>query len=672
MNASHGPTPEGRGRATLIAFLAAATWMFGYEATKQALLPGLSAWQSHAITIIVSACTAAAVTYATIVRQSRILRRLSEERTLRERLELQRDALAHSETRYRALVEASPEAIAVHRSGVLLFVNSAGAQLIGVPDGAALTGLAAADFIRDDERNSVTRGRARLTGHREFRLRRADGALVDVEAVSVVISYEARPALQTVLRDVTQRKQLEARLVHDAFHDPLTTLPNRALFRDRVEHALARLYRTPPTSASASFAVLFLDLDDFKTVNDTLGHAAGDQLLVHVGARLQQVSRRYDTVARLGGDEFAILLEDPVDRGEALAVVQRISDALREPIVIEGREMRVSASIGVALADGEHTADNLLRNADVAMYEAKAGGKARHAVFVPGMYDAIVERHALESELRDAAHDPEAAGFSVAYQPIVDLASGQVRGMEALVRWHHATRGITTPEIFIPVAEQTGVIVPLGLWILAQACGQLDAWRSLWLSLGRDLDTLPSIAVNISGRQLQEPTFVAEVGRMLRRMSSPSRLVTLEITETVIMQRTDVTLDALQQLKTLGVRLAIDDFGTGYSSLSYLQRFPVDVLKIDRSFVDGVVTGGSALALARTIVTLGATLGLQTVAEGVETDAQREQLVALGCQLGQGYLFARPMSAEAASTWLTDPVHAPLGVAVAVMGCEAA
>ena len=645
---------ERQGRAALIALLAAAAWMFAYEAMKQALLPSLSPWQSHGITIIVSACSAAVATYVAIVQQSRILRRLAVEEARSERLELQQEALAHSEERYRLLVEASPEAIAVHRKGVLLYVNAAGATLIGAGDSASLVGLRIDDFICGNDRTHLAKTRGRTSSRLEFQLVSANGALIDVEAATVVIAYEARPALQTVLRDVTQRKHLEARLVHDAFHDPLTALPNRALFRDRVVHALERLCRNPLTKPSSGIAVLFLDLDDFKVVNDTLGHAAGDVVLKDVAARLCAVTRSYDTVARLGGDEFAILLEELIDGEEAMAIVQRISEALHEPIRIEGRDMHVAASIGLAHADVHDTADVLLRNADVAMYDAKERGKATHAVFRAAMYDAIVQRRALESELREAALDPAAAGFSIVYQPIVELATGQVRGMEALLRWKHPVRGVTAPDQFIPIAEQTGMIVPIGRWVLEQVCRQLDDWRMLWQALGRDPDTLPSMAVNISGRQLQESNFIEVVEHALQLTACPARLVTLEITETVIMQRTEATLTSIQRLKSLGVMLAIDDFGTGYSSLSYLQRFPVDVLKIDRSFVEGVAKGGSDSALARTIITLGATLGLRTVAEGIEDVAQRDQLRLLGCQFGQGYLFARPLAVAAATQWLTE------------------
>jgi len=437
--------------------------------------------------------------------------------------------------------------------------------------------------------------------------------------------------------------------VHDAFHDPLTGLPNRTLFRDRVDHALARLVRT---SNRTGVTVLFLDLDNFKTVNDTLGHVAGDRMLVAVSDRLRNATRSYDTVARLGGDEFAILLEELLGDSEALSAVERIREALRVPVRLDGRDIVITASIGVAHALPTDAADDLLRNADVAMYEAKEAGKSRHAVFEPSMYEAIVERLALEGDLRDASVDPAAAGFALVYQPIVELGSGAVRGMEALLRWSHPTRGRLAPDLFIPLAEQTGAIVYLGAWVLRQACEQLESWRRTWLEAGLPVDTLPSVTVNISGRQLLEDGFVDEVADAIRLTLAAPRRITLEITETVIMQDTERTLSMLTRLQALGVRLAIDDFGTGYSSLSYLQKFPVDILKIDRAFVDGVARGDAEAALARTIIALGQTLGLRTVAEGVEDVAQRDQLRRLGCQLGQGYLFAKPMLPVDATEWI--------------------
>jgi len=641
------PGEERRGLATLHAFLAAAVWMFFYEALKQAILPGLSPWQSHGITIAVSACSAAVVTYVAIVQQSATLKALAVERAHRERLEMMQSSHAVSEARYRRLIEASSEAIVLHRDGVILYVNAAAAAMVGVTEASALIGVPISEVVSFGDVAWSSSHHAATT--QEYPLHRSDGAQIDVEFTSVEIPYESAPAVQTVLRDVTERRRLEARLVHDAFHDPLTGLPNRTLFRDRVDHALARLVRT---SNGAGVTVLFLDLDNFKTVNDTLGHVAGDRMLVAVSDRLRNATRSYDTVARLGGDEFAILLEELLGDSEALSAVERIREALRVPVRLDGRDIVITASIGVAHALPTDAADDLLRNADVAMYEAKEAGKSRHAVFEPSMYEAIVERLALEGDLRDASVDPAAAGFALVYQPIVELGSGAVRGMEALLRWSHPTRGRLAPDLFIPLAEQTGAIVHLGAWVLRQACEQLESWRRTWLEAGLPVDTLPSVTVNISGRQLLEDGFVDEVADAIRLTLAAPRRITLEITETVIMQDTERTLSMLTRLQALGVRLAIDDFGTGYSSLSYLQKFPVDILKIDRAFVDGVARGDAEAALARTIIALGQTLGLRTVAEGVEDVAQRDQLRRLGCQLGQGYLFAKPMLPADATEWI--------------------
>ncbi len=641
--------PGRRWIATARAFIAAAIWMFLYEATKEAFLPALAPWHSHTITIVVSAVTAAFVAHFALRNQSIILQTLAEEEARSERLELRQAALADSEARYRELVEASPEAIAVHRNGTLLYVNAAGARLIGLESSAPLEGRSTREFIHHEDRTRVL-GRPNGSAERtEYRLLRPDGEVVEVEAASVQMSYQGVSAIQTVFRDVTERKRLEARLVHEAFHDSLTGLPNRALFRNRAVHVLERIARGGST---ARVTVLFLDLDEFKSVNDTLGHAAGDRMLVSVAERLRRATRAYDTVARLGGDEFAVLLEATQDADEAMQVVERIREVLRGPLVLDGRTMLLSASIGVAHAVHGDDADTLLRNADVAMYEAKEAGKSRHAVFEPAMYDAIMARLRLESDLRDASMNPELAGFSIVYQPIVELNGGGVSSMEALLRWQHSERGATSPIDFIPLAEHTGMIVPLGLWVLEQSCLQLVRWQQAWSRQSGHPESMPSVSVNISGRQLYEEDFVEQVAETLRRTGADARFLTLEITESVIMQRTEETLETLRSLKTLGVRLAIDDFGTGYSSLSYLQKFPVDVLKIDRAFVEGVARGGSDAALARTIIALGDTLGLRTVAEGVEEAAQRDQLRLLGCQLGQGFLFSRPLSADTAFEWL--------------------
>lgn len=639
-----------RARATALAFVGGALVFFIFEASKSAVFPSLTIWESHSITIVFGSCIAAGAAFIAMQRQASMLITLAAEEALRERLESRQRALQESEARYRLLVENSPEAIAVHRGGHLVYVNTAGAALIGASSSDLLIGRRTVDFVHRADLPLVRQRVHADTSRVQYRLLRIDGEIREVDAASVRIPYEGASAIQTVFRDITQRKELEARLTYEAFHDALTGLPNRSLFRDRLEHAVLVRARQPETRV----VVMFLDLDEFKSVNDSLGHEAGDQVLRLVAGRIREEVRTADTVARFGGDEFAILMEQVGAVSEVMSIVNRIKVSLRRPLALHGRIMSVSASVGVAFAEPGEDVDTLLRNADVAMYEAKEAGKARHAVFEPAMYTAIIQRLQLESDLRAAAASPVAAGLSLAYQPIVDLRSGALRSVEALLRWDHGTRGSIPPSVFVPVAEHTGVIVPLGNWVLETACHQLVSWRTLWWSEKWDPATMPSMAVNISGKQLLESDFVETVASILARTNAPADCLTLEITESVIMRDTETSLQTIGALKALGVRLAIDDFGTGYSSLSYLQRFPVDVLKIDRAFVEGVSRGGSDAALARTILTLGHTLGLQTVAEGVEDEAQRAQLERMGCVLAQGYLFSRPRPAAELTDWMRN------------------
>ena len=419
-------------------------------------------------------------------------------------------------------------------------------------------------------------------------------------------------------------------LAHQALHDSLTGLANRALLLDRTAHALARLGR-----AQVAIALVVIDLDEFKTVNDSLGHAAGDEVLRRTAHRLEGCVRPSDTVARLGGDEFAVLLEDVTTEAEGVAPADRLREAVAEPMTISGRDIALSGSIGVALSWGSEQAEDVLRNADLAMYRSKHAGKNRWTLFEDRMHSEMVERLLLEAQLRRAVDKDE---FVLHYQPIIDLRTGTVTGVEALVRWQHPERGLLGPNHFVALAEETGVIVPLGEWVLEEACRQVAAWRRRHAEL-RSL----FVSVNVSVHQLHEPTLANQVFGALREAGLPADALVLEITETVMMEDAEVARGRLAELKQLGVRIAVDDFGTGYSSLGYLQSFDFDVLKIDKSFVDGVGEAEERRAMLEAILGLARALRLTTVAEGIEERVQHEAMLSLGCTLGQGYLFARPL-----------------------------
>jgi diguanylate cyclase (GGDEF)-like protein/PAS domain S-box-containing protein len=434
-------------------------------------------------------------------------------------------------------------------------------------------------------------------------------------------------------RDVTERTRLERELSHQAFHDSLTNLANQALFRDRVDHALVRATRN-----GLNVGVLFLDLDNFKNVNDSLGHTAGDELLVAVAERLRGSLRATDTAARLGGDEFAVLIEDVADPEVVTATAARLIAAMQQPFVPGEREIFVSASIGVAFGGAGSTSDQLLRNGDLAMYTAKRRGKGCFEAYRSEMHTSALERLEMEADLRRAVH---AGQLQIDYQPILTLPERQVVGVEALVRWQHPERGLLGPMAFIPLAEETGIIREIGRHVLSEACTQTRHWQ-LASRGAADL----SVHVNVSAHQLNHDDLVDHARAALESSGLPPASLVLEFTETAMMHDTDATIAKLYALKALGVRLAIDDFGTGYSSLSYLQRFPVDALKIDRAFMAGLGSSDQQSSLASAIVSLAGVLGLHAVAEGVETDAQASTLAALGCSLGQGFLFSRPVDAE--------------------------
>ena len=432
------------------------------------------------------------------------------------------------------------------------------------------------------------------------------------------------------------------RALYRALHDPLTGLANRGLLMDQLAQALARASRHP-----GSVAVLFLDLDRFKVVNDSLGHATGDDILVEVARRLEGVMRSADTVARLGGDEFVVLAEDVAGADEAIALARRLREAVASPIPLgAGQRVVVTASVGVALSAGDGVTSmpaSLLWDADVAMYRAKDTGRDRVALFEAGFRSDSVGRFRSEAMLRHALdHD----GLRLHYQPLVDLGSGALAGAEALVRLEHPDRGLVPPAEFIPVAEETGLVVPLGAWVVAQAAAQAAAWRAL-----QPVDAPPmTVSINLSGRQLTTPGFAVEVGAAIARSGADASHLCFEVTENTLLDTRGEGVVTLERLKDLGVRLAIDDFGTGHSSLTWLRRLPADFLKVDRTFVAGLGVHQGDTAIVRAVLDLGRALGLTTVAEGVETEEQLAVLRDLGCDWAQGYLLARPAPADAVTS----------------------
>ena len=439
------------------------------------------------------------------------------------------------------------------------------------------------------------------------------------------------------VQDITDRKLAEQQLHHDAFHDALTGLPNRALFMDHLKLAIARSRR----NTQLMFAVLYLDLDRFKVINDSLGNTIGDQLLVGTADRLKTNLRPGDTVARLGGDEFVILIEDITDEMEAVQVAERIQKELLQPFNLSGREVFTTVSLGIAPSStGYERAEDILRDADTAMYRAKSLGKSRYEIFDKAMHARAINLLQMETDLRRACEREE---FLIHYQPIVALENFQLRGFEALVRWNHPERGYISPLDFIPVAEETGLIAQVGEFVLREACRQMQRWQAAF-----PLDRPLWISVNLSSKQFSQTALITKIATILRETGIDPHCVKLEITESVVMENIETATDMLRQMRALGVQLAIDDFGTGYSSLSYLHRFPIDTLKIDRSFVTRMTENSENAEIVRTIVVLAQNLGMDVVAEGVETNDQLALLQKLGCENGQGYYFSKPVNNDGA------------------------
>jgi diguanylate cyclase (GGDEF)-like protein/PAS domain S-box-containing protein len=479
----------------------------------------------------------------------------------------------------------------------------------------------------------------------ELRMRHKDGGSRWLLARGIALRDTNGAACRMAgsLTDITTRKAAEARLARSVLYDALTELPNRTLFIDRLHRAIERARRHP----EYHFAVLFLDFDRFKVINDSLGHVIGDQLLVAIARRLQACLRTEDTVARLGGDEFAMLIDYIADMADAVQVAERIQRALAQPFDLSGHELFTSVSIGIALSmTGYEQPETVLRDADTAMNRAKAGGRARYELFDSGMHARVVALLRLETDLRRALEREE---FEIHYQPIVALASGCTIGFEALVRWRHPKRGMLGPGEFLPVAEETGLIASIDWWVLRRACRQLAAWQTAF-RLNHPL----SMSVNLSGRDFSRPDVADRIAQELRDVGLAGHSLRLEITESVIMEHSEIAAATLARLRAIGVQVSIDDFGTGYSSLSYLHRFPIDTLKIDRSFVSRIGTEGQNTKIIQTIITLARDLGMQVIAEGVETLDQCNQLRELRCEYGQGFFFSRPLDDAAAAVLLAE------------------
>jgi diguanylate cyclase (GGDEF)-like protein/PAS domain S-box-containing protein len=575
---------------------------------------------------------------------------------------------AEARERLRSL-ERYASAVAANSSDAVLVLDEVGVIINDAPQFAALVGSAglptrgetAMSFFTPVDLAQATAffGRAvLLPGHvfeGEFEVVRLDGRRMWIGSRMVnMLDVPDVCGVVVNMHDATHRKEAELELAHQAFHDALTGLPNRALFIDRVEQALRRDRRS-----RLDPAVISLDLDAFKSLNDSLGREAGDRLLCEVSRRLLNAVREGDGVTRLGADEFAILIEQsPRPLDEAEEVTRRVLLALELPIEFDGQLVTVSACVGIAVADDDSTASSLLRDADVAMYSAKATGKGRSVVYEPAMREAAIERLRLETDL---VHALVTNQLRLLFQPVVSLTTDRVVGFEALLRWYHPDLGVVAPDTFIPIAEDTGLIVPIGRWVLDEACRQVSQWRQ---ELPGSAEI--SMAVNVSGRQLASPNLVQHVAQSLSASGLTPGALVLELTETVLVDDPDLAARRLHELRRLGIRLAVDDFGTGYSSLSYLRQFPFDILKVDRSFVATVTDSEAIPAIVRGLLELGRTLGLETVAEGVEDAVQRDALRTHGCDLAQGYLFARPMSAGDARELLIrqSTTHTPAASAV--------
>ena len=549
------------------------------------------------------------------------------------------EALAQSEEKYRTLVDMSQDGVFLCEMGKLVYVNRAFAAMLGYPPDE-MSGLPFTDLLPPEERGSAeifADEHPLPAGHElhELRLLHRDGKTRLTVAVTVAhVPYRGKPAVTGTVRDVTAQKKSEQELLRSAYHDALTDLPNRAFFMDKLQQLLEHAGHR----SSDRFAVLFLDLDRFKLINDSLGHSFGDRVLVTIARRLRACLRPADLIARYGGDEFTILVENASALDDATAVADRVHEELARAITVDSHDVFTNASIGIVISAPHYKhPDEILRDADTAMYRAKAAGKAGYVVFDDAMHESAKANLKLETELRLALQRSE---FRVFYQPVMDISNVKLSGFEALVRWEHPSQGLIGPEHFLAVAEETGLIIPIGWWVLETACTQFANWRKRHKHIGEDV----TMSVNIANRQFAHWVLPQRVARVLDITGLKPKNLCLEITETVFMDNPDLAVETIARLKSVGVSLQMDDFGTGYSSLSALRRFKIDTLKIDRSFITGIERTRADRAIVRTITVLAADLGMDVVAEGIENTRQVELLRALGCRKGQGFFFSKPMS----------------------------
>ena len=569
-------------------------------------------------------------------------RKESDERHMEE--------LRESESRFHsAFTHAAIGMALVTTEGKFIQANKAFSQMLGRGT-AALLEADLKELVHPEDLSGLMSPVEKLVKgelgsvHAELRGRHLDGSDVWM-ALNISLARDWQFKTHNLIvqaQDVSARRRAEAELYHNAYHDSLTQLSNRAHFDEQLNRAIARVQRHP----AQRFAVMYLDFDRFKLVNDSLGHRAGDELLVNVGRRLRNMLRPTDVLARLGGDEFAILVEDLVRQRDAIDLAERVHRELEKPIKLGAMDVTVSASIGITFSTNNYqSSDQIVRDADIAMYKAKSRGKAQYAVFDSSLHRHVAEQLQLEQELRRALGQGQ---LMLEYQPICTLKDRKLTGFEALVRWNHPERGLLEPASFIPVAEETGLIVPLGNWVLFEACRQLGQWRSI--RNGSEIN----MSVNVSSLQLTHPDFVSQVGNALQAAELRPSQLTLEVTESVLMNGIENAVTTLTGLRQMGVTLSIDDFGTGYSSLSYLATLPIDALKIDRSFIDRMSRDGEGSEIVKAIFKLGQALSKQVYAEGIETSAQLALLQELGCEFGQGFLLSRPVGAESAGTFVAS------------------